>query len=630
MKTEHQADRSAAYSTPYLIIIAFVLCLGWSLLLLLGVYARPITLVHDIGSSFETTQGLYPPEYNGQLSYAYTKGDAILRLPQIGAGRYMITLRMAGPGASVTVPAQLDINSQSVDIGEVQLLRTYTASVAAEPDGDLVIGLQSPRVTLPGDPRSLGLLLDRIEVRSFEATRPPLMTVLSLLVVLALAAAEIIRRALPWRQTIILLAAASTLLALFCGLSRGRIDLATWWSIIGLCVVAAAFLYLSQRDGQGFAQPVYAVATLFITWRLTLWLLAALALHYAPFFQPFTAVIEHDETNAAANSFVATMLAQGWVHWDSTAYLAIAERGYTFVEQRWPSIAFFPLYPLLVRALAFVSGQSAAITALLVAHLAFFGALLLLYKLLEHDFGTTVAYRSVLLLLVCPTSFFFAAAYSEALALLLLVVAVWALRHERWWLAGLAGFLLALTRLPGVLITPIFALAYLQACGWNVRALRWSALAVLLPPAGLGLFMLFQWWRFETPFAFMIAQRSWHNTLSPPWVMPHLLYEYVFTSDYWLIASFQSLFWIGFLVLTIVALWRLPLLYSATLLLFLLPPYFSSWPWSISRHVLMGFPAFVVLAYLSRTLWVRQTVILLLLVLLILATMFFVNGFLVA
>jgi Gpi18-like mannosyltransferase len=324
------------------------------------------------------------------------------------------------------------------------------------------------------------------------------------------------------------------------------------------------------------------------------------------------------------------MLVGSWVHWDSTHYLAIASTGYEFQGKEWPNIAFFPLYPLLIRAAAPFVGGDVALAGVLVAQLAFFAALLLLYDLLAHDFGAAVAYRSLVLLLVVPTSFFFVAAYSESLALLLLVAAVWALRRKRWWLAGAAGLLLALTRLPGVLIAPILVVAYLHDRGWNWRAIRAPIAAALLPPLGLALFMLFQWWRFDTPFAFLIAQQKWKNHLSLPWVLPRTLIDQIFIYQNWPMALFQSLFWVGFVALTIAALVRLPPLYSLTLVLFLLPPFLSSWPWSISRHVLLGFPAFIILARWTERPLARRVLFLGLLALLALATVLFVNAFLVA
>ena len=327
------------------------------------------------------------------------------------------------------------------------------------------------------------------------------------------------------------------------------------------------------------------------------------------------------------------LVIDGLVRHDSWWYVNIVEHGYTMGDIKTGAqgtVTFFPLYPLLSRWLSLATTISVELAAVLIAQVAFFGALLVLYDLVSRDFGTTVAYRTLILLIVCPTSFFFAAAYTESITLLLLVAAVWAIRRGRWWLAGGLGFLLTLARLPGVLIAPILVLAYLHSLGWRWRAIRAPIVAAALPPLALALFMAFQWQRFGTPFAFMIAQQSWDNRLSPPWVLPQALYEHIFVYDNWPLATVQALFWIVFLVLTIGALLRLPWLYSLTLLFFLLPPYLSSWPWSVSRHVLLGFPAFIVLAQWTGRVWVRQLLVIAMIGLLALLTALFVNGVLVA
>jgi hypothetical protein len=128
----------------------------------------------------------------------------------------------------------------------------------------------------------------------------------------------------------------------------------------------------------------------------------------------------------------------------------------------------------------------------------------------------------------------------------------------------------------------------------------------------------------------MLAQRSWKNQLSPPWVIPHRLAAQIIQVENWPLAIFQGIVWVGFIVLTIVALRRLPRLYSLTLLLFLLPAYLSSWPWSIARHVLVGFPAFVVLAQWAEWPRARQLLIAGMVALLAAGVVLFLNGYLVA
>jgi hypothetical protein len=611
------------------LLINVALAAAWGVLLLAGIYAWPVAIDHDLGSRVETMSGVYRAEANDAFSYAYTNGDATLRLPQLGSSQFAISIRMGGPGASVGVPAQLFVNGQARDLGEVSGLRTYDLAAAPDAQGDITLRLQSGTARLGSDPRALGLLLDRITVRAMGSAPPPFQLTLSMLLVLALGAAGLRGRGTLSQQRVALLALASVL-ALLCWAGRGNFSLTAWWAVVILIGVIATVMQLSRMDGRVVARPLAAAGIVFAAWRVMMWCFAALGLHYSAVFAPIKEVVGTDNSSFAGVSVVRAALADAWVHWDSTAYVAIATTGYTFRGVRWPSIAFFPLYPLLSRWLSLATTISVELAAVLIAQVAFFGALLVLYDLVSRDFGTTVAYRTLILLIVCPTSFFFAAAYTESITLLLLVAAVWAIRRGRWWLAGGLGFLLTLARLPGVLIAPILVLAYLHSLGWRWRAIRAPILAAALPPLALALFMVFQWQRFGTPFAFMIAQQSWDNRLSPPWVLPQALYEHIFVYDNWPLATVQALFWIVFLVLTIGALLRLPWLYSLTLLFFLLPPYLSSWPWSVSRHVLLGFPAFIVLAQWTGRVWVRQLLVIAMIGLLALLTALFVNGVLVA
>lgn len=379
---------------------------------------------------------------------------------------------------------------------------------------------------------------------------------------------------------------------------------------------------------------LWRVAPLFIAWRVSLWLAGGLGLWYSRVLHPVARLLSPDgaivERSAVARELGWRIFVAGWVQWDSRHYLSIARDGYSFAGQRWPTISFFPLYPLLIRVFAPLCGNRVELAAVVVANLALCAALLLLYDLLTLDFGPAVAQRSLVLLLVFPMSVFLGAAYSESLALLLVVAAVWALRRERWWLAGAAGFLLTLARLPGIFIAPILALAHLQAHGWRARRIRAGFLAVLLPPAALALFMLYQWQRFGTPWAFMIAQRAWDNSFSPPWVMPRRLLEALRAYPEWPITAFELVVWAVFIVLTGLALARLPWIYGVTALLLVLPPYLSSWYRSLPRHVMLAFPTFVVLALLLESPWIRRLLIATMALLLAVAAVLFVNGFWVA
>ena len=95
-------------------------------------------------------------------------------------------------------------------------------------------------------------------------------------------------------------------------------------------------------------------------------------------------------------------------------------------------------------------------------------------------------------------------------------------------------------------------------------------------------------------------------------------------------AVVQLSIWASFIGLTLLALRRLPLPYGLTALLLLLPAYLANQRGSLPRYVLIGFPAFVVLAIVAQRLWLRWLIISTMLPLLVILTLLFVNKFWVA
>src|SRR5262249_2219512 len=122
-----------------------------------------------------------------------------------------------------------------------------------------------------------------------------------------------------------------------------------------------------------------------------------------------------------------------WTNWDAAIYGTIASGGYSDPLQA----AFFPLFPMLERVLAYLLGVSTRAAGLLLANAACLGAFGLLRVLAERELGRSAARRALLSLVAFPTSFFLIAAYTEALLLLFSVSAFLALRRHHWFVAGL-------------------------------------------------------------------------------------------------------------------------------------------------------------------------------------------------
>src|SRR3954469_11638480 len=107
--------------------------------------------------------------------------------------------------------------------------------------------------------------------------------------------------------------------------------------------------------------------------------------------------------------------------WDSHWYRAIAETGYSYVPGEQSRVAFFPAFPLCLRAFTAITGAEAPLSGFLLSNAFLLGAALLLYRLIALDFPppSRVPARTIWLLMFLPVTFFFSATYSEALFLLL-------------------------------------------------------------------------------------------------------------------------------------------------------------------------------------------------------------------
>jgi hypothetical protein len=219
------------------------------------------------------------------------------------------------------------------------------------------------------------------------------------------------------------------------------------------------------------------------------------------------------------------VLAAPVARWDAAWYLVIAHYGYrpdlgSFTASR---TAFFPLYPLGVRALSDL-GLAPVIAGVLLSLSALAAGLYGLHRLTTLEVarlalpdGGEVARLVVLLTAFAPMAFYFSAIYSESLYLALSVGVFLCARRGRWATAATLGALAAATRSTGVLLVVPLLLLYLwgpredrdpdrarpdarRAAGEHptvvslLRALRpryrlrREALWIALVPVGLGLY----------------------------------------------------------------------------------------------------------------------------------------------
>lgn len=289
--------------------------------------------------------------------------------------------------------------------------------------------------------------------------------------------------------------------------------------------------------------------------------------------------------------------------WDSAWYHSIAKHGYSFVPGRQSNTAFFPMYPMLMKAVHLLipsdTDASWMLAGWIVANAALLVALTYLVLLVRIDFDHDTAARTVLYLLVFPTTLFFSAVYSESVFLAAAVGSFYHARKNQWLAAGLFGAAAALTRSPGILLAAPLLLEYLAQRRFQWRQIRADISALLLLPAALAGHMLYLKWRVGNIDAIQDAQRAWGGewgTLSWPWKPALRFIREPFMFNEVMNFTFTALA-LGLVVLAAVRLRASYAVYAAVCYWFI-----TAWGTfeSMPRYVLMIFPAFIVLARLGR------------------------------
>jgi Mannosyltransferase (PIG-V) len=369
-----------------------------------------------------------------------------------------------------------------------------------------------------------------------------------------------------------------------------------------------------QGSSVGLAEALPYCVRVFVALRIGLAILALVG---------SAVVLPNDSTGVpgwppppAQNGAVSTVVT-AFERWDALWFLRIADQGYKELDG---SAAFFPLFPLAVRFVSAAVGGHPLLAALLVSHLSFLGALILLYMLSAEEFNEDIARRAVLLLAVFPTAFFFFAPYSESLFLFLCLGSFRSARRGKWVTAGIFGALAAATRSIGIVLAAALAVEAFMHLRTRSRGrlvqLSYRLSAAGLTVAGAGAYLLY--WRLRAsdwliPFG---EQANWLREPSWPWntLIDGTTAAWRYVGVY--PGGFHLLDWILILPMLVCAAWvirkRLApyAVYAIGSLLVPLSFVFEGRPlMSLSRFVLPIFPLFWAAAswtarYRTREVWV--------------------------
>jgi len=203
---------------------------------------------------------------------------------------------------------------------------------------------------------------------------------------------------------------------------------------------------------------------------------------------------------------------------DATWYSGIAGNGYDHTMSRplpeggslrFSSLAFFPLYPYLIRALAAL-GLSIGITGLIVTFFAGLVAAWGLFRLGECVRGPRVGVFLAILLGCLPGSVVLSMVLSEATFIALAVWAlVWLLR-DRILLSAIFCFFAGLTRPTALAVVAAvwwIAIPRLFRKGQSLRSLAASVLSV----TGFLSYQVFVWLRLHRQATWFDVERTWNS-----------------------------------------------------------------------------------------------------------------------
>lgn len=216
------------------------------------------------------------------------------------------------------------------------------------------------------------------------------------------------------------------------------------------------------------------------------------------------------------------------VSWDSEYYLSVATVGYDDPEialvetphgDYSTSYAFFPLYPILIKAMRLpfallgMTPIAASVAAgVLISLLGTLAGMIALYDIVREELGEQGGLRTIFYLLIFPTSMFFAVVYTEGLFIGLAFGSLALMRRKQFVLAAVLAALATWTRSIGaVLVLPMliaWVLAYRQTAeSLDKRKLLFQLPVLALPVIAYGLWRLVYGVQFDAVEEFWFGNR---------------------------------------------------------------------------------------------------------------------------
>jgi Gpi18-like mannosyltransferase len=254
---------------------------------------------------------------------------------------------------------------------------------------------------------------------------------------------------------------------------------------------------------------------IWLSWRLVIFILPVFAAAFIPLAATANKAVFNNPWDPWLNRLI-----WNWSQSDSEWYLRIAAQGYINDQ----TVAFYPLYPLLMRWTGFVlwlgqpGTEAYRLAGVLIASLAALVFCIYFIRLMLLDYSLELSRLGLLYFAAFPTAFYLFAVYTESLFLALSVTAFYAARQNRWLAAMALAALAVLTRQQGLLVVLALLFEYGQQIDWKWKKLNRQLLLFGFPALALGGWLAWNWLTFGNPLAPVAAtQKYWERYLAWPW-----------------------------------------------------------------------------------------------------------------
>jgi len=270
---------------------------------------------------------------------------------------------------------------------------------------------------------------------------------------------------------------------------------------------------------------------------VVLWVVVGASVAWLPWSQP------------RGDFFPGQPWLEGWVHFDAGWYREIATNGYSYVPGAQSPVAFFPAYPLAMRGVGAVVGNT-LLAGILITLAAGGAAATMVWIWFRDRLSPTAAWTALGLFLLYPYAFYlYGAVYADALFIAALLGAFLLLEGGHVWLAGLAGAVATATRPVGLVVVAGLAVRAMERRGVfprgrvdggltaddgdergaddaaatggrrrplvDLHRISWRDAPVLVSVAGLAAYSIFLARRFGDPFLFAEVEQYWGQAAGP-------------------------------------------------------------------------------------------------------------------